>query len=60
MSQFIKCICSLITAFVINSNTSVKEVIQNEIINTQESLYENCIKENLKGQGIHININQTK
>ena len=34
MSQLINFICSLITAFVINSNTSAQELTQNERIST--------------------------
>lgn len=60
MSQLIIFICSLITLFVINSNTTTQELTQNEKICTPNWLHESCIKGNLLGEELPLNISKTK
>ena len=60
MPQLINFICSLITAFVINSNTSGPELTQNKKISTPNWLQESCFNGNLVGEELHLNISKTK
>lgn len=60
MSQLVKFICSLITAIVMNVNTTSHEIINNEQMSTANSIQEICLKRTHLVETLFVNTSKSK